>query len=418
MSEAWDLTRLLERELGTAAEQVHVAGALRRGEESVSCLDFVLRPSVDAGLRRLAGLRQVLRVDVAKQSAQSSAGIRIQLHEARADLGNALVLATGNAAHVEALSARAAQRGFSLASSAAARGASSDGRTPPVREFPTEAELYRGLGLSWVPPELRQGHGELEQAEKSGFEQLLTLADVRGMIHCHTTYSDGQHSVLDMARAAYALGMQYIAITDHSPTAHYAKGVALDRLHRQWDEIAAAQEQVPIRILRGTESDILANGQLDYPDDVLEQLEVVIASIHARYRATRTAMTERLIRALSLPIFKIWGHPLGRIIGHRDAIECDLPAVLDALAQSPGAVEINADPHRLDLPSSLIPAVRARGIPFILSADAHSTSGFGVLRFGVSTARRGGVNRSEVLNTLPCETFAARVQPVAKATTS
>jgi DNA polymerase (family 10) len=214
-----------------------------------------------------------------------------------------------------------------------------------------------------------------------------------------------------MARAAYELGMKYITITDHSPSAHYARGVTLDRLKEQWDEIARVQEAVPIRILRGTESDILADGSLDFPDAVLEQFDVLIASIHSRHRMDRAAMTARIARALALPMFKIWGHALGRILNHRDPIDCDVPAILDALAGSRGAVEVNADPHRLDLPPAWMTAVRERKLPFVISVDAHSTKGLGVLRYGVIMARRGGVRRHEVLNTAPAEAFAAAVRP-------
>jgi DNA polymerase (family 10) len=187
--------------------------------------------------------------------------------------------------------------------------------------------------------------------------------------------------------------------------------VAIDRLKEQWDEIAAAQEQVPIRILRGTESDILSDGSLDFPDEVLERFEVVIASIHARHRMDGPTMTARLGRALSLPLFKIWGHALGRILNHRAPIDCDVPAVLDRLAASRGAIELNADPHRLDLPPDWIPAARERGIPFVVSVDAHSTRGLEVLCYGVSMARRGGVRKSQVLNALPPGDFAERVRP-------
>jgi DNA polymerase (family 10) len=214
-----------------------------------------------------------------------------------------------------------------------------------------------------------------------------------------------------MAEAAHALGMKYITITDHSPSAHYARGVTLDRLKQQWDDIAAAEEQVPIRILRGTESDILSDGSLDFPDAVLEQFEVLIASIHARHRMDRGAMTERIERALSLPWFKIWGHALGRILEHRAPIDCDVPRLLDTLARSRGAIEINADPHRLDLPSMWIPAARERRIPFVIAVDAHSVNGFDVLRYGVTVARRGGLRKQEVLNTRSASEFAALVRP-------
>jgi DNA polymerase (family 10) len=411
ISAAYELAGLLEHELGKAAEEVQLAGALRRGHETVSELEFVVRPDVPRALEQLTGLRQVLRVDRAAAAVQTSEGLHVQLHGGQASFGNALFLATGNLAHVQAVSALAAQRGFALSPTHGAAEPDAAGSQLPVREFRTEAELYDAVGLSLVPAELRQGTGELEEATRSDFGDLLRLQDIRGVVHCHTTYSDGKHSVLEMARAAHARGMEYITITDHSPSAHYARGVALDRLRQQWDEIDAACAQVPIRILRGTESDILADGQLDYPDAVLEQFDVVIASVHARHRANRSEMTERLRRALGLPIFKIWGHPLGRILRHREPVECDVLAVLDTLAASRGAIEINADPHRLDLPPFWLPAARARGIPFVISVDAHSTTGFEVLHYGVTMARRGGIRRSDVLNTQSAEAFAAMVRP-------
>jgi DNA polymerase (family 10) len=231
------------------------------------------------------------------------------------------------------------------------------------------------------------------------------------MVHCHTTYSDGKSSIAEMAHSASDLGMQFITITDHSPSAHYARGVTVERLKQQWDEIAAVQDTAAIRILRGIEADILADGSLDLPDAVIEQLDVVIASIHARHRMDRQAMTERLVRALSLPFFKIWGHGLGRILGQREPIDCDVPAVLDALAAGGGAVEINADPRRLDLPSAWLPAARERRIPFVVSVDAHSVRGFSTLRYGIIQARRGGIDKAEVLNAAPAGTFTAAVRP-------
>jgi len=233
------------------------------------------------------------------------------------------------------------------------------------------------------------------------------------MIHCHTLYSDGKNTIEEMARAAEAMGMAYITITDHSPSAHYAGGVSVDRLEEQWEEIARVQETVKVRILRGAESDILADGALDYPDSVLEQLDVVIASVHSRFKLDRARMTERLVRAMELPLFKIWGHALGRLLLTRDPIDCDVPAVLDALAGSRGAIELNGDPYRLDLPPEWIPHARERGIRFVVSVDAHSTQGLNVLPLGVSLARRGDLRRHEVLNTLPADEFAARVRPVA-----
>ena len=394
LARALELAEDLRRELLAVAHEVHIAGAVRRGEETAADIELVIVGDVAASWRHLSGLRRVLRVDPDRGVAHLSDGVLLVMHPASAeDLGTHLLAATGTAAHVEQVRARL------------------DSRGSPRDRFASEAALYASLDLPFIAPELRSGEDELSAAARGDFADLIALDAVRGAVHCHTSYSDGKNSVLEMATAAHERGMKYITITDHSPSAHYAGGVPLDRLKQQWDEIAAAQEQVPIRILRGTESDITADGRLDYPDAVLEQFDVIIASIHARHRLDHAAMTERLVRALSLPVFKIWGHALGRILQHRAPIDCDVPRVLDALAGSRGAVEINADPHRLDLPSAWIRAARERGIPLVISVDAHSTHGLDVLRYGVMTARRGGALRSEVLNTLPSDDFVRRVRP-------
>jgi DNA polymerase (family 10) len=400
---ALELAGLLEKRMASAVEGVVLVGALRRAEESVRELEFVVVGEAERALEQAAGLRQVIRTDAAKRLAYMTEALLLRVHPAtRAMLGNALVLNTGSAGHVQALLERAQARGIVLRD---------EPGSPPATAFASEEELYSALGLAFVPPELRSGQNELARAEQDGFTDLVSLADIQGMVHCHTTYSDGKNTIVEMARAAHELGMKFITITDHSPSAHYARGVQVDRLKAQWDEIAAAQEQVPIRILRGTESDILADGSLDFPDSVLERFDVVIASIHARHRMDGPAMTARLARTLALPMFKIWGHALGRILNHRPPIECDVLGLLDTLAGSRGAVEINADPHRLDLPPAWIPAARERGIPFVVSVDAHSTKGLGVLRYGVSMARRGGIRKGEVLNALGADAFAERVRP-------
>jgi DNA polymerase (family 10) len=240
---------------------------------------------------------------------------------------------------------------------------------------------------------------------------LITLEDIRGMTHCHTLYSDGRNSIEAMARAAEAMGMAYLTITDHSPSAYYAGGVGIDRLRAQWDEIARVQERVKVKLLRGTESDILADGSLDYPDPYLEKFDIVIASIHSRHKMDAGQMTERLLRAIKLPLFKIWGHPLGRLLQSRPPIDCRVEELLDAVAESKCAIEINGDPRRLDLEPRWIRAARERGIKFIVSTDAHSTAGLQNLPFGVSTARRGWLTRGEVLNALGAEEFMRAVHP-------
>jgi DNA polymerase (family 10) len=231
------------------------------------------------------------------------------------------------------------------------------------------------------------------------------------MVHCHTTYSDGKHSIEEMARAAEAMGMKYITITDHSPTAFYAGGVTLDRLKRQWEEIDEVQEKVKVRILRGTESDIVASGALDYPDRILEQFDVIVASIHSRYKMDAEKMTRRITTAMRQPVFKIWGHALGRKIQSRPPFDCDVGRILDVIAESKAAIEVNGDPYRLDMEPRWIREARKRKIKFVISVDAHSMGALHNVKYGVGIARRGWVRKHEVLNTLGVTAFQSAVRP-------
>jgi DNA polymerase (family 10) len=285
----------------------------------------------------------------------------------------------------------------------------SNGGEPPI--IKSESDIYQRLGLQYIPPELREDEGEIEAAAAGTLPQPLTLEDIRGMTHCHTIYSDGRNSIEEMALAAEAMGVSYLTITDHSASAYYARGVSIDRLRAQWDEITRVEERVKIRILKGTESDILEDGSLDYPDHILERFDIIIASIHSRHKMDADQMTHRLLRALKSPFFKIWGHPLGRLIPSRPPFACRMEEVLDAIAVSRCAIEVNGDPQRLDLEPRWIRAARERGIKFIVSTDAHSTGGMENLRFGVSTARRGWLKREEVLNTLDADSFMKAVHP-------
>lgn len=306
------------------------------------------------------------------------------------------VRTTGSAAHLAKLDARVAARGLSLDALDAA----------------TETDVYAALGLPWIPPELREDAGELEAAEAGTLPDVLVTAhDLQGAVHCHTDWSDGRHSIAEMARAADALGLRYLTITDHSQSAGYAGGLDVERLRKQWDEIAEVQETVRVRLLRGTESDILRDGALDFPDAVLAELDVVIASVHNRHGLDGAEMTRRLIRALGHPVFKIWGHALGRYVRSRPPFDCDVLRVLDAAAASRVAIEVNGDPHRLDLAPEWIRAARARGIPFVVSSDAHSTRAIQNARFGVDMARRGWLAPADVLNTRDTDGFMAAVRP-------
>jgi DNA polymerase (family 10) len=281
------------------------------------------------------------------------------------------------------------------------------------RSFKDEAGIYQKLGLQYVPPELREDLGEVEAAQRKKLpEDLITEDDIRGMVHCHTTYSDGKHSVERMVAAAEAMGMKYITITDHSPTAFYAGGVKIDRLQRQWEEIDEVQQQTKIKILKGTESDIIADGSLDYPDWILEQFDVIVASIHARYKMDSAKMTQRIVKAMREPVFKIWGHALGRLIQKRPPFDCDVEKILDVIAESRAAVEINGDPYRLDMAPEWLREARKRKIKFVVSVDAHSTGALNNVKYGVGIARRAWIRKSEVLNTLGVKAFQKAVRPV------
>jgi DNA polymerase (family 10) len=393
-----------------AVERADLAGALRRRTETVSQLDLVVATheprAVLQHLARFPLAAEVLEHDTDQIVLRLAGGLplRASVVPPRA-FAVALHRLTGSDGHLAKLAARARERGVVMDTSGLRR----RGRRLVVR---SEADVYRRLGLDPIPPELREDAGEVEAAATATLPiDLLTLVDLRGMVHCHTTYSDGKDSVEAMARAAEALGMQYLTITDHSVTASYARGLSLDRLRRQWDEIARVQEKVTVRLLRGTESDILADGSLDYPDGILEQLDVVIASIHHRHRMDAQQMTRRIVTAMRHPYFKIWGHALGRYVLRRPPIDCDVEEILDAMTTARAAIEVNGDPHRLDMEPRWIREARRRGLKFVVSSDAHAVADLSYLRWGVDMARRGWLTRQDVLNTLDLDAFQAAVRP-------
>jgi DNA polymerase (family 10) len=323
-------------------------------------------------------------------------GHQVSLHTAPPERwGVTLVRATGAEAHWQKLAARAAARGIDLAKVDAA----------------DEGALYAALDLPYLPPEIRDGDDELDAADLGALGELVDYNDVRGAVHCHTTYSDGKNTVEQMAQGALELGFDYITITDHSSAAHYAGGLTLERLRQQWAEIDEVQEKVGIRIFKGTEADILADGALDWPDEVLEQLDVVIASVHQRHKLDEDEMTRRLVRAMRAPVFKIWGHALGRMLGSREPFACRVDEVLDAIAASPAAIEINGDPHRLDIEPRWARRASDRGIRFVLSSDAHSVGALGAVEYAVGMARRARLRSDEVLNTMTPDAFARAVKP-------
>ena len=380
--------------------EISVAGSLRRWVETIGTIEIVASSKKPAAL-----VEHFLRLPSILSSEMNGENSCV------AQLADSAVVAftavtpeefpvvlfsrTGSEAHVDKVTARvmAAKR-------------------KSTRMPRTEAELYDRAGLQFVPPELREDQGEIEAAAAGELpEDLLTLDDIKGMVHCHTTYSDGKHTLEQMVGAAEAMGMKYITITDHSPTAFYAGGLKVEELYRQWDEIDEVQSKAKIKILRGTESDILADGGLDYPERILEQMDCIVASVHARYKMDSRKMTERIVNAMRQPVFKIWGHALGRLLQRRPPFECDVERILDVIAESKAAIEINGDPYRLDLDPRWVREARKRKIKFVISVDAHSMGALANVKFGVAMARRGWVERKEVLNALPLAQFRKAVHP-------
>lgn len=383
-----------------SATRVEVAGQVRRWCEIVEHLTFAIETmDRDAVIDRIANYGLVTSVDRSNDviTARLANGMLCEVHLAtKAHFGWAFVCATGSPEHVKLLEARAAERGVNLV----------------ALDAPDEVDVYRALGLPYLPPEVRDGSDELSAADAGDdFTDLVTLADVTTAFHCHTTYSDGKHTIEEMAAAAAELGMSGITITDHSAAATYAGGLDAARLREQHAEIAALQS--PTRILKGTEADILADGTVDVPPEIVPELDLVIASVHQRYKADEDQMTKRLVSVMKQPFFKIWGHALGRLVLRRDPIAVRIDEVFDAISEGRAAIEINGDPYRLDLDPINARRAAARGIPFVLSSDAHSTRGIGAVRWAVAMARRARIRKSQVLNALPPDELAARIRPLA-----
>jgi DNA polymerase (family 10) len=387
---------------GPGVRVAEAGGPARRACEIVDHLALAIGAD-DAGaardwMRRHPQVSSVTEHDALRTTLHLASGLRVDVVIVPpAAFGLAHVIATGGDGHLAGLGALAAERGLALASIVSA----------------DEAAVYAALGLPWLPPEIRDGTDEIRAAlAGERFDDLVTIADVTGAVHCHTLYSDGKSTVEAMARAAEARRLGFITITDHSPTASYAGGLDPSRLETQWAEIADVQARVGVRLLRGTESDILADGRLDFPDEVLGALDVVVASIHNRYGLDEDGMTRRLVTAMRHPVFKIWGHALGRLLLRREPVACRFDEVLDAIGEGHAAIEINGDPRRLDLDPERARQAHARGIRFVLSSDAHATNQLDYLENAVAMARRARLRPRDILNTLPAEEFARAVRPV------
>ena len=315
--------------------------------------------------------------------------------------GIALLFATGSARHLEALQRRATAMGMSLTPEGLRRGRK-------MIASGSEAEIYAALGLQYIPPEMREGLDEIERAAAHDIPPLVTIENLRGVLHAHTTASDGADTLEDMAQASLALGYQYIGITDHSRTAHYAGGLTVEEIEQQHREIDRLNEAFDgrFRIFKGIESDILPDGSLDYPDDVLHRFDFIIGSIHGQFRLDRKTQTERLVRAAANPFVSVIGHMTGRQLLRRQGYEVDIERVLIACAEHGVAVEVNGNPWRLDLDWRWLHRGLELGCSFSINPDAHSTDEIASsTRWGVAIARKSGMPPERVINALDRQAF-------------
>lgn len=385
--------------------RVEIAGSVRRGAETSKDVDLlVAAASPDAVMEAFAGdagVAEVVGRGPTKCSVRLASGPNADLRVVpEASFPFALCYFTGSKAHNVALRARAQSRGMRLNEYALAR--ASDGAAIPCEDEPA---VYRALALRWIPPELREDLGEIEAAEAGRLPRLIERGDLRGILHCHSTWSDGANTIEEMAEAAAALGLSYLGLCDHSRSASYAGGMSIERVRAQHDEIDALNERLDgrFRVLKGIEVDVLADGTLDYPDEVLASFELVVASVHSRFNLTEAEQTARMIAAVSSPFVDIVGHPTGRLLLARDPYPVDLFAVIDAAAERGVAVEINAHPQRLDLDPAGVRHGLARGMKTAIDPDAHATAELAYVDFGIDTARRGWATRDDVLNALPLD---------------
>jgi len=311
-----------------------------------------------------------------------------------------LQYATGSKDHNVRLRELALDKGLSLSEHALLR---TDGSGEIT--CATELEVYAALGLPWIPPELREDRGEVQAAEAGKLPRLIEIADIHADLQVHSNWSDGKLTILEMAKAARKRGMQVIAFTDHSVSLAVANGLSIERHTEQQVEIRKAQKALgsSIRILHATEVEIKADGTLDYPDDFLASLDLVLASLHSSLHQPRQKVTERLLNAIRNPHVDIIGHPTGRLLPDREGADLDMQAVLTAAAESGVALEINADPARLDLDDAIARHAKEMGIPLSINTDAHTAAGFDVLPFGVAIARRAWLTKEDVINAWPMD---------------
>jgi DNA polymerase (family 10) len=407
---AEELTAYLKESEGV--DSVTPAGSLRRGKDTIGDLDLLVTgPGAAAALDRFVKhprIREVLGHGSNKASARwGMEGLQVDVRAVpEENYGAAMQYFTGSKEHNIALRQRAQRMGLTLNEYGLAK---VDGGV--VVASRTEEEIYAAIGLAWIPPEMRENQGEIEAAEQRSLPALIELGEIRGDLHMHTRESDGRATLEEMAEAAKALGYEYIAITDHSKALAMANGLDERRaveFARRVREVN--KEDRGIRIFSGLECDILRDGRMDLSEDALAELDYVVASVHSYMNIETAEMTDRLLRAMECPSVKAFGHPTGRVLLHREAYTYDFDRIASEAAKRGIWMEINASPERLDLHASLLRRAKALGVKFVISTDAHHPKHLANMRFGVTMARRGWLERGDVMNTLGQKGFAAAIR--------
>jgi DNA polymerase (family 10) len=390
-----------------AVAALEVAGSFRRRRDTVGDLDILAVSAEPAAVMQqmiaYPGVKDTLGSGATKTSVMLSDGLQVDLRVVeRKSYGAAIMYFTGSKAHNVHLRRIAQGKHLLLNEYGLFKGEKAVAGAE-------EKSVYRALGLEWIDPELREDRGEIEAAQHRKLPDLIERKDLRGDLHTHSTWTDGRASVEEMARAAKAAGLEYYAVTDHSQRLKMAHGLDPRRLRQQWKEIEKVEAKVGgIRMLRGIEVDVLDDGSLDLPDDVLRELDWVVASVHSKLEMDRDAMTRRMIAAIRNPVVDVIGHPSGRLIGRRSASSFDLDAVLKAAHEEGCALEVNSQPERLDLSDTACLAAKHAGVKLVISSDSHATSQFDGLQYGVNQARRGWIEAGEVLNTRPLKQLRPR----------
>lgn len=382
-------------------ENLTLAGSLRRGAETVGDVDILATSSSpEAAIRafvELPRVEEVLMKGPTKASVIVDETVQVDLRIVdHRSFGTVIQYFTGSKEHNVKLRQVALSKGYSLSEYSLTRLA--DGEE---LFFDGEEDLYNHLGMGWIPPEIREDRGEVEAALARRLPRLVEVSDIRGDLHVHTDWSDGLHTMEEMVSTARALGYEYLAFSDHSHGLAIANGLAAERLVEKMELVAGLNDKVEgFSILMGTEVEIRADGRLDYPDEILEGCDVVVASVHSGYNQREREMTNRIISAMESEHVDIIGHPTGRKIGEREAYEVDLERVLEAAARTGTAMEINAHPSRLDLNDRWSRRAKELGVKLAINTDAHSTCGLSAMEYGVKTARRGWLEKGDVLNAL------------------